>query len=85
MLASRPFYMEEFLQYVIGKLAQHPEDAIITKTEKAGSVTFHICLRKSDVGRVIGRGGQTVQAMRSLLQAAGQKKGIRVYLDITSQ
>lgn len=77
--------MEEFLQYVIGKLAEYPDDIIITKTEKSGSVTFHVCLHKSDVGRVIGRGGQTVQALRSLLQAAGQKKGIRVYLDITSQ
>ena len=74
--------MEEFLQYVIGELVEYPDEVVITKSEKSGHIAFHVAMRKSDLGRIIGRGGHTIHALRSLLQAAAQKRGIRVSLEI---
>jgi predicted RNA-binding protein YlqC (UPF0109 family) len=39
-------------------------------------------MRKTDLPKVIGKGGHTIQALRSLLQASAQKKGIRVGLEV---
>ncbi len=74
--------MEEFLRYVIGELVEFPDEVIITKTETPDSVIFHVAMRKTDLGRIIGRGGHTIQALRSLLGAAAQKRGVRAALEI---
>jgi uncharacterized protein len=74
--------VEEFLRYVIGELAEFPDEVIITKTETPNAVTFHVAMRKSDLGRIIGKGGHTIQALRSLLGAAAQKRGVRASLEI---
>lgn len=74
--------MEEFLQFVIGKLVEFPDEVIITKTDVNGTLVFHVVMRQSDLGRIIGRGGHTIHALRTLLQAAAQKRGERVKLEI---
>jgi predicted RNA-binding protein YlqC (UPF0109 family) len=74
--------MEEFLQYVIGQLVEYPDEVIISKTEANGTLVFNVVMRQSDLGRIIGRGGHTIHALRTLLQAAAQKRGERVKLEI---
>lgn len=74
--------MEEFLRYVIGELVEYPEEVIISRQETETSVKFFVAMRKSDLGKIIGRGGHTIHALRSLLQAAGQKRGIKTGLEI---
>lgn len=74
--------MEEFLRYVIGELVEHPDDVMITHKESSGAVKYFVAMRKSDYGKIIGRGGHTIHALRSVLQAAARKKGIRASLEI---
>lgn len=74
--------MEEFLRYVIRELVEFPDDVAITKTEIPQKITFHVVMRKSDLGRIIGRGGRTVEALRRLLNASANKRGIRAFLQI---
>ncbi|MDX2079972.1 MAG: KH domain-containing protein [Terrimicrobiaceae bacterium] len=74
--------MEEFLRYVIGSLVEAPDDVVFTKTETPERITFHVAMRKSDVPKVIGKGGHTIQALRTLLQAAAAKRGTKAYLEI---
>lgn len=74
--------MEEFLRYVLAQIVEYPADVVLTKTEEPGKLTFHVALRQSDVKTVIGKGGHTIQALRTLLQAAGRRKDLRVGLEI---
>lgn len=74
--------MEEFLRYVIGSLVEFPDELVISKLETPEKVTFHVAMRKTDLPRVIGKGGHTIQALRTLLQAAGSKRGVRTALEI---
>jgi predicted RNA-binding protein YlqC (UPF0109 family) len=74
--------VEEFLRYVVGKLVEYPDELVITHTEDGHRTVFHLAVRKSDVPKIIGKGGHTIQALRTLLQASAQKKGIHVGLEI---
>ena len=74
--------MEEFLRFVIDRLVEFPEEVVLTKTETAEKVIFHVAARKSDVPKIIGKGGHTIQAIRTLLNASAQKRGIKASLEI---
>jgi len=74
--------MEEFLRYVVEKLIEYPDELIITHKEADGQAVYYLAMRKTDLPKVIGKGGHTIQALRSLLQASAQKKGIHVGLEV---
>jgi predicted RNA-binding protein YlqC (UPF0109 family) len=74
--------MEAFLRYVVGKLIEYPDELIITQAEDGERTVFFLAMRKTDVPKVIGKAGHTIQALRDLLQASAQKKGVRVGLEI---
>lgn len=74
--------MEEFILFVIGQLVEYPDEIVLTKTETADRVTFHLAARKSDVPRIIGKGGHTIQAVRTLLNASAHRRGQKASLEI---
>ena len=74
--------MEEFLRFVIGSLVEYPDEVVFTKTETPERITFHAAMRKSDLPKVIGKGGHTIQALRTLLNAAASKRGLKASLEI---
>jgi len=74
--------MEEFLRYVMGSLVEFPDEIVFTKTESPERITFHVAMRKSDLPRIIGKGGHTIQALRTPLNATAQKRGITASLEI---
>jgi len=67
---------------VVQQLVKYPDEAILTHREESGIIIFQLSLRKSDVGRLIGKGGTTINALRELLNAAGEKQGKKVVLEI---
>ena len=74
--------MDEFLRFVVQQLVEYPDEAILTHREESGKIVFQLTLRKSDVGRLIGKGGSTINALRELLNAAAQKQGKKVSLEV---
>ncbi len=74
--------MQEFLEYVVKGLVQHPDAVSVTPVERAGATVYELRLEPSDVGKIIGRQGVTINAIRSLLQAGSAKKGIRCSVEI---
>ena len=74
--------MEEFLRFVIGQLVEFPDEVVLSKTESPERVIFHLATRKSDIPRIIGKGGHTIQAIRTLLNASAHRRGLRASLEI---
>lgn len=74
--------MQAFLEYVVKGLVQKPEAVTVTPTDRAGMTIYELRLDPQDVGKVIGRQGQTINAIRSLLTVGSAKKGIRCSLEI---
>jgi predicted RNA-binding protein YlqC (UPF0109 family) len=77
--------VEEFLEYVIRQLIEFPDEMVLTKVETARKIVFKLQLRQSDVGKVIGKHGQTINAIRNLLSAAASRQGQRVLLQIDEE
>jgi predicted RNA-binding protein YlqC (UPF0109 family) len=74
--------MQAFLEYVVKGLVQHPEAVSITPVERAGVTVYELRLSPEDVGKIIGRQGVTINAIRSLLLAGSARKGLRCAVEI---
>jgi predicted RNA-binding protein YlqC (UPF0109 family) len=77
--------MQAFLEYVVRGLVDHAEDATVTPVEREGTTVYELRLNPQDVGRVIGRQGMTINAIRSLVLAGSAKKGLRCTLEIVEE
>lgn len=74
--------IHEFLEYVVVQLIQHPEEAGVIHEKEGERHLYRIRLHPEDAGRVIGKGGKTISAIRSLAIASAQKHGIRVDVEL---
>ena len=74
--------MQAFLEYVVKGLVQKPEEITVTPVEKNGTTVYELRISPADVGRIIGREGVTINAIRSLLSAGSARKGLRCSLEI---
>ena len=74
--------IQEYLEYVVAQLIEHPEDAGVLHEQKGNRHIYKIRLHPDDTGRVIGRGGKTISAIRSLAIAAAQKNQIKVDVEL---
>ncbi len=77
--------MQAFLEFVVKGLVQKPEAVTITPVERDGATVFELRLDPEDVGKIIGRQGMTINAIRSLLLAGSAKKGLRCSLEIVEE
>ncbi len=75
--------MQELLEYLAKSLVDDP-DAVRVEAfdEDDGSVVLELSVGDEDYGQVIGRGGRTANALRTVLKAAAVKQGRRVFVDI---
>ena len=74
--------MQAFLEYVVKGLVEHAEEVTITPVEREGTTVYELRLHPQDIGKVIGRQGMTINAIRSLLLAGSARKGLRCTLEI---
>ncbi len=72
----------EFLEYVVASLVENPADINVeSKTDEMG-VLLTLHLNKDDMGKIIGREGNTAKAIRTLLRVIGMKENARINLKI---
>ena len=74
--------MKHFLDYVLRRLASFPEDVDVCEVPGDEGVTFRVCLNPEDIGRVIGRNGRTIGAIRGLLNATASRHDQHVVVEI---
>ena len=74
--------MMDFLQLVIKGIVKDPDQVTIDAVERNGVTVFELRVSADDVGRVIGKQGVTINAIRSLLTAGSARKGLRCSLEL---
>ena len=75
--------MKDAVELIVRHLVREAESVDVREVERDRSTSIiEVRVAQGDVGKVIGRQGRTVKALRSLLYAAGQKKGRRYVLEI---
>lgn len=72
----------QFLEYVVKALVDNPQDVKINRTVDEMGVLMTLSVNPADMGKVIGRSGNTAKAIRTLLRVVGMKNNARVNLKI---
>lgn len=74
--------MEELIRYIAQQLVDKPEQVELRVAEAEGGTTFELKVAPDDVGKVIGRDGRTINALRTLVNVSAQKKGLKARVEI---
>ena len=75
--------MRELLEDLVRALVSDPDAVEVEEfTEDDGTVVLELSLGEDDYGRVIGRGGRTANALRTVIKAAAVQENRRVLIDI---
>lgn len=74
--------MKEALETIVKALVGSPDLVEISEAGDGKNVKFLVRVAPDDYGRLIGREGRTIKAVRSILFFAGQKQGRRFHLDL---
>ena len=75
--------MKDLLEYLARGLVEHPDAVRVTEVdEDDGTVVLELSVDEDDYGSVIGRGGRTAMALRTVIKAAAVKDQRRVFVDI---
>jgi predicted RNA-binding protein YlqC (UPF0109 family) len=74
--------MKEFIEYIAKTLVDHPEELQVTEVEGERTVVYELRCHPDDVGKVIGKSGKTVGAVRTLLSTVAARQGRRAVLEV---
>jgi predicted RNA-binding protein YlqC (UPF0109 family) len=74
--------MKHFLDFVLRRLVENPDDVDVCEVLGDKQLTFKVSLNPADIGKVIGKNGRTISAIRTLLNAAASKADMRVIVEI---
>ena len=74
--------MKELVEFIAKSVVDDPSQVSVSEIEGETSVILELRVGPEDMGRVIGKGGRTANAMRTLVRVLAAKQGMRVTLEI---
>ncbi|MCD6418298.1 KH domain-containing protein [bacterium] len=74
--------LKAFVESIAKALVDHPDYVEVTEVAGERTTVFELRVGEGDLGKVIGKGGQTARAIRTLLSAVSAKQGKRSVLEI---
>jgi len=74
--------MKDLLNYIVTSLVTKPEAVSIDEENAEGSINLNLTVDPSDMGLIIGKGGQTIKSIRKLLIVRAMAENIRVNLQL---
>ncbi|MGH2685859.1 MAG: KH domain-containing protein [Actinomycetota bacterium] len=77
--------MKEVLEYLAQAVVDEPDAVEVTEVNGERSVILQLKVAPDDMGKVIGKRGRTVKAMRSLVRAAGSRQGVTTLVEIVEE
>lgn len=77
--------MKDFVAYIVKNLVDHPDQVKINEIGGTHTVILELSVEKSDIGKIIGKRGKTINAIRTLLMSVASRNGLRVNLEILEE
>ena len=77
--------MKEFVEYIVKNLVDNPDKVRINEIGGTHTLIIELGVEKSDIGKIIGKKGKTINAIRTLLMSVASRNGIRVNLEIIEE
>lgn len=77
--------MKEFIEYIIKNLVDNPDKVKINEIGGTHTKIIELSVEKADIGKIIGKKGKTINAIRTLLMSVASRNGVRVNLEILEE
>lgn len=74
--------MRKLVEVIAKSLVEHPEEVVVTETDKGRTLVLELHVAPSDMGKVIGKQGRIANAIRTVVKAASAGSTKRVVVDI---
>ena len=74
--------MKDLVEYVVKSLVEEPDEVSIEAFEESNETVLELTVAGSDMGRVIGKSGRVINAIRTLAQVSAAKQGTRVSVEL---
>ena len=72
----------ELVEYLARRLVDEPDAVRVEELDRDGDLVIELHVAKDDVGKVIGRQGKVIRAVRTLAKAGAARQGLRVDIDV---
>ncbi len=73
--------MEELIKYIVNSIVEYPKDVEITKkSESSDKIEYLLSVNSEDMGRVIGKNGKVIKAIREIVRVKGVQSDKKVFL-----
>ena len=78
--------MQDILSYVIKNIVTTPDDVKIEEAvDETGTTTYLVTVNPADVGRIIGKEGKIIKAIRTIMRVIAIQKGVHVRVSVVSE
>jgi predicted RNA-binding protein YlqC (UPF0109 family) len=74
--------VKELLEFLVRQLVDEPDAVEVSQTEDERGLLLTLRVSPEDMGKVIGRGGRTARAIRTVVRAAGTRAGVHAAVEI---
>jgi hypothetical protein len=74
--------MKQLVDYLARSLVEHPDEVTLREEESENTVLMELKVADEDLGKIIGKSGSTINAIRTVLQAAAASQKKRVKLEV---
>ncbi|HEY8142158.1 MAG TPA: KH domain-containing protein [Kofleriaceae bacterium] len=81
-MSSRGPDLGELIRFVTVNLVDNPDEVVVSLVEERDASVYEIEVGDDDLGKIIGRGGKTARAIRSVVSAAAPRTGKRTLVEI---
>ncbi len=74
--------LRDLIEHIVRSLVDHPDQVRVTEVDGEKTVVFELRCHPDDIGKVIGKNGKTVSAIRTLLTTAAARQNRRAMLEV---
>lgn len=75
--------MKKALEYIITQIADDPEKVVINEQEDQGMINFSITVAPADMGKIIGKSGKVIRAIRNVVKISAIKQNKKINITLT--
>lgn len=75
--------MKKVLAYIISSIVDDPKKVSITEEESEGVLNFTVTVAKEDMGKIIGKGGKVIKAVRNVVKIPAIKQNKKIYITLS--
>ena len=75
--------MKKALEYIVTQIVDNPENVEITEVEDNGMINFAIKVANNDMGKIIGKNGKVIRAIRNVIKISAIKQNKKINIALT--